>query len=230
MIYRSNLTAPDLQTYFRHVASRPMPHSQGHDVLTDFSDKADDDPVFGIYKQCGFWTHDEAAILYNVANKIMGHWLDIGGLTGWTAAHEAAAGCQVLSVDPLYAAAEFRERAVANLTETRMHVYAQLYPETSNCFFAHNDGHFNGIVIDGDHTAPQPLQDAVNASLRVLPGGVILLHDAIYDSGKEAARYLISDGWKHKVYRTPHGVVLFYHDPFVPPEHMPDPNIQEVTL
>ena len=74
------------------------------------------------------------------------------------------------------------------------------------------------------------LQDEVNASLRVLPGSVILLHDAIYDSGKEAARYLISDGWKHKVYRTPHGVVLFYHDPFVPPEHMPDPNIQAVAL
>ncbi len=103
MIYRSNLSAPDLQTCFRHVASRPMPHSQGHDVTTHFSDKADDDPVFGIYKQCGFWTHDEAAILYNVANKIM-------------------------------------------------------------------------------------------------------------------------------VYRTRHGVVLFYHDPFVPPEHMPDPNIQEVAL
>lgn len=210
MIYRSNLTVPDLQTCFRHVASRPMPHSQGHDVLTDFSDKADDDPVFGIYKQCGFWTHDEAAILYNVASKIMGHWLDIGGLTGWIAAHEAAAGCQVLSVDPMYATAEFRERAVANLTETRMHVYVQLYPETSNCFFARNDGHFNSILIDGDHTAPQPLQDAVNAS--------------------RAARYLISDGWKHKVYRTPHGVVLFYHDPFVPPEHMPDPNIREVAL
>jgi hypothetical protein len=67
MIYRSNLEAPDLTPHFKHLVSRPMPHSFGHDVPSDWGDKADDDPVFGLYKKCGMWTHDEAAILFNVA-------------------------------------------------------------------------------------------------------------------------------------------------------------------
>ena len=99
MIYRSNLTAPDLQPHFRHAVCRVMGHSQSHDVLSDFSDKTDNDPVCGPFKSCGALTHDEAAILYNIARQVGGTWLDIGGLTGWSACHMAAAGCKVYSVE-----------------------------------------------------------------------------------------------------------------------------------
>jgi len=83
MIYKSNLEAPDLSRFFKHLTVSPMAHSFGHDVPRDWADKSDDDPVFGIWKRCGFWTHDEAAILYNVAQRVNGFWLDMGIESVW---------------------------------------------------------------------------------------------------------------------------------------------------
>ena len=229
MIYRSNLTCPDLQPFFQHTHCRVMGHSQGHDVLSDFTDKALDDPVFGIYKQCGFWTHDEAAILYNVARAIGGDWLDIGGLTGWTAAHEAAAGCTVTAIDTMYSVPDFQARTRENLLNVGIAGFArdiELQSGTSNEFFTRDLRTLDGIVIDGDHSPPCPLQDAINASTRIKPGGVILFHDAIGEPVKEGYRYLQGLGWKLRIYKTPHVVALCYRDPFVPPEHIPDPRVR----
>ena len=232
MIYHSNLAAPDLQPFFRHTVCRVMGHSMGHDVLSDFADKPIDDLVFGIYKQCGFWTHDEAAILFNVARIIGGDWLDIGGLTGWTAAHEAAAGCTVTAVDTMYNVLPFLYRAADNLkaagyvNQPGCIDRVTLWPGTSNEFFVRDLRIFDGIVIDGDHSPPCPLQDAINASVRIKPSGVILFHDAIGEPVKVGYRYLQGLGWKLKLYRTPHVVALCYRDPFVPPDHVPDPRVR----
>ncbi len=225
MIYRSNLKAPDLQPYFRHVICEPMGHSQGHDVLRDFADRSAKDPVFGVYKLCGFWTHDEAAILYNAAQKIGGAWLDVGGLTGWTACHLAAACCKVYSVDPMYANAQFRARAEENITAAGFRDKISLWACTSSEFFAKTKRSFDGIVIDGEHSSPIPAQDAANAMARVSPAGIILFHDANAYQIRKACRSCGSAGWQIKNYKTPHGVALCYRGGFVPPEHTPDPRI-----
>lgn len=226
MIYRSNLKCPDLQPYFKHTVCRVMSHSQGHDVLSDFADRADNDSVFGIFKQAGFWTHDEAAILYNVAHAVGGYWLDIGGLTGWTAAHMAMAGCRVTSVDPMYQIRGFRVRASENVNNAGYSQNVDLFPWGSNEYFATEPGRsFDGIVIDGEHSSPYPLQDAINACTRIKDNGVILFHDATHTSVQDGYKYLESLGWKVKIYRTPHLVALCYRDGFVPPEHVPDPNL-----
>jgi predicted O-methyltransferase YrrM len=230
MIYRSNLTAPEIQTYFHHLDCRVMGHSRGHDVLSDFADREADDPVFGIYKNCGFWTHDEAAILFNIAHRVGGNWLDIGGLTGWTAAHEAAAGCRVVAVDTMYAVPEFRARAIENLTAAGFSERVSLWAGTSDDFFASDSGSFDGIVIDGEHAPPFPLKDAMNAAGRISPGGVILFHDATWEAAKEGCRYLAGLGWKAKVYSTPHAVVLCHREGFTPPEHVAAPGIPAEVL
>lgn len=46
MIYRSNLICPDLTPHFKHLVSRPMPHSFGHDVPSDWADKS----VVGLFE------------------------------------------------------------------------------------------------------------------------------------------------------------------------------------
>ena len=86
---------PDLRPFFKNAEWRPLPYSKGVLIGSDFSDKAKTDPVFGVFKNCGFWTLEEAKILFSVARSIGGYWLEIGGLTGWTAAHLAAASCHV---------------------------------------------------------------------------------------------------------------------------------------
>jgi Methyltransferase domain len=233
VIYRSNLLAPDLQPYFKHVISRPMPHSQGHDVLSDFADKADDDPIFGPFKQCGFWTHDEVAILYHVAEKIKGHWLDIGAHTGWTAAHLLQVGvATVVCVDPMYGNPDFLKRTEDNLWDASYganYSSCSLKDVTSDTFFGINHWMYDGIVIDGDHEAPQPYRDAMHAWECVSPRGVVLFHDTRIPSVQPGYRYFEQDrpdGWKVKHYTTPHGVAVCYRDPFTPPEHTPDPNIR----
>lgn len=222
MIYRSNLTAPDLQPAFKHVHCRPMGHSMGHDVLSDFADRPVGDPLLGPYKNCGFWTHDEAAILFRIAEQVKGHWLDIGAHTGWTGAHQAAAGCRVMGVDNMFAVPEFYKRFRDNVG-TSMGSFAG----TSNEFFENWDEapFFDGIVIDGDHCSPCPFQDANSAEKCLAKDGVILFHDFIGRPVREGVEYLISKGFKCRVYWTPHMVACCWRGDLQPPDHIRDPLI-----
>lgn len=225
MIYRSNLFAPDFTAAFPFMDVRPMGHSYGHSVPSDWSDKSIDDPIFGLYKNCGMLTHDEAAIVYNIARRRPGLWLDIGSHTGWSTAHIAGA---VVGIDPMYGVAEFRKRADDNLRRAK--VSAMLLNLTSRSFFEENSlwrkGQFTGIVIDGDHTDGEPQLDARNALLALKDGGVIVFHDFIGRPVREAVDYLISQGLKCRVYTTPHMMAVCWQgDEFVPPNHRPDPNL-----
>lgn len=225
-IYRSNLKAPNLQQFFRYSHSRVQGHSFGHDVVSDWSDKDDDDPVFGLYKQCGFWTHDEAAILFHIAGRVTGSWLDIGGATGWTAAHLAQAGANVISVEPMLWLQEWRARFAANVGIELRHGYIMPWAGRSEQFFCVLEGmelRFDGVVIDGDHNAPVPLRDAISAASRLYNPGVILLHDLMGGPVQDAAIWLMDHGFNCRVYYTPHMIACCWRgDRFTPPQHMAD--------
>jgi hypothetical protein len=226
LIYRSNLIGPDLQGDFKHVHCRPMGHSMGHDVLSDFADRPAGDPL-GLYKNCGFWTHDEAAILFNIAKQLPGYWLDIGAHTGWTASHQAAAGCEVFAVDNMLAVREFAERFQENTFSLG---WISTFAGTSNEFFAKVATYemppiFSGIVIDGDHCHPCPMQDAENAYHRLDETGVILFHDFIGRPVRAGVQYLLDRGFKCRVYWTPHMVACCWRGDFQPPDHVRDPLI-----
>lgn len=228
MIYRSNLIAPDLQRAFGHVHCRPMPHSMGHDVLSDFADRPADDPVFGLYKNCGFWTHDETAILYNVACSFPGQWADIGCHTMWTSAHLAQALRMVSAIDPMLRVPEFRARAEENLEGIERSDLIQSFAMTSSEFFNSGSaiyGSFAGVVIDGDHCAPCPLEDARNAVKYLRETGAVLFHDFIGRPVQEGVEYLIGIGFQCRVYWTPHMVACCWRGDYNPPNHERDPRI-----
>jgi hypothetical protein len=232
MIYRSNLTAPDLTSHFRHLWSRVMPHSFGHDVPSDWADKADDDPVFGIYKRCGMWTHDEAAILYNVAQGMPGSWVDIGAHTGWTTAHIwKGARHYPYPIDPMFRVTSFRERFCAN---TQCAATSWLgSDQTSNEYFheKRRAGVFAvGFCIDGDHEPGKPLEDARNAAAHLTHTGVIMLHDGVGRPVREAVEWLMDNGFKARAYFTPHLVFCCWRGDFVPPDHVPDPEVKRQLL
>lgn len=205
MIYRSNLEAPDLQPHFKHATSRVLGHSFGHDVLSDWSDKADDDPVFGMYKTCGFWTHDEAAILYNVARLNPGRWLDIGAHTGWTTAHLAAAGCKVTALEPMLPVEGWADRFAENCRAFDG-MYSATYLRSQQFFITASPftDHFRGVVIDGDHGSPNPRIDAAGAVQLLDDDGVILFHDAMGGPVWEGIYCLLDLGFRCHVYFTPH--------------------------
>lgn len=224
--YRSNLEAPDLRPYFKHTWERVTPQSYGHLVLSDFYDKLADDPVFAEWRNiCGFWTLDEAAILYNCARQVKGLGLDVGSHTGWTSAYLIVAGCEEVDcVDPMYANADFRYRTQGNLrTMDNLILCAQ----TADEFFEMQgeDPEYNVVVIDGNHSTPCPLRDAQNAASHLYPGGIILLHDYRGEPIKEAYRWLLANGFKGRTYTTPNGVAVCWRSEFTPPDHVPDPKL-----
>lgn len=221
--FRSNLKSPDLLPCFAHARALPAPH--GHEIITDWHDKLPGDPVFGRWKSCGFWTVDEAAILYQCARARAGRWLDIGGYTGWTAAHLCAAGCSALSIEPMHKEEAFHARWIENLcaaARTTRH-YAFSFPETSEEYFRAHAEALAGVVIDGDHDGDQPAADASRACHRT---SLILLHDCSLPGPLGACRLLRDRGWRVRFYRTPNTVAVAWAGKFTPPEHAPDPNLQ----
>jgi SAM-dependent methyltransferase len=195
----------DLRPHFKYLHWRPMEYTHGVPVTSDWADKSPDDPVFGPFKQWGFWTMEEVAILYDTAKRVGGSWLDIGGHTGWTGAHILAGGCHVTAVDPLYHIPEFKQRACDNSADLGS---IDFWAGTSDTWFQQFPDHLDGVVIDGDHEPPQPLFDAMNAHTRVKEGGVILFHDLIYPGPIAAYEYLLAHGWRGQVFPTTHKVAL----------------------
>lgn len=227
-IYRSNLECPDLTGFFRlRIAAHQ--NSMGHVVPSD----PDYEPG------CGFWTWDEAAILYNIAEQVGGHWIDIGSRFGWTAAHLLTAGATVVGVDPEYCHDYFSDRLNQNLDGIRKQMNGRcgrFYPApmTSQDLFAkmHPDSKYDGFVIDGNHDAPYPLKDAIGAAEHSLESAVIVFHDFMGRPIRDGVRYLIENGWKCRVYWTPNGVALCWRGfehigergsvGFMPPHHVAD--------
>lgn len=232
MIYRSNIVAPDLTPHFKHLQSRELAgYSFGHDVLSDWGDKSPDDPVFGLYTKCGFWSHDEAAILYAIGKEKPGRWLDIGAHTGWTTAHLAAAGCRVTALEPMSALGGWQRRIEENLkapelwdgVEEVCYLRSDQWFETDSPF---HPSRFRGVVIDGDHEWGHPKADALGAHARLEPDGVILFHDGMGGPTWEGVYALLDLGYRCHVYLTPQIVMCCYNDEyFTPPVHVPDPKI-----
>lgn len=222
----------DLRSHFKHLHWRKMGHSLGVDVASDFADKTDDDPVFGIFKNCGLWTMDEADLLYRCAKQVApGAALDIGAHTGWTAAHMAAAGLDIVAVDPMLKFQGFQDRFEENMRTWWGRVCRTSYL-TSDAYFAELERMrdprrdpvlFNLITVDGEHDPPFPLHDAKNAAAHLAPNGVILFHDAMGRPVIDAINWLTSNGFSCSMYTTVHCVGVCYRGSFVPPILNPDP-------
>jgi hypothetical protein len=212
MIYRSNLTCPDLQPDFEPLICKPRPNTMGHDALSDPDFEPD----------CLFFTHDEAAILYNVVKECRGRWVDIGSRTGWTSRHITAPGGVVVDcVDVGYRQNPRLEIAFWKNLDKGGKVSA--HGETSFEYFHEDFDVYTGACIDGNHDAPFPLVDAVLCATH--GARVIVFHDFWGPPIQEAVTFLKWQGWKAKIYNTPNGVAVCWRGEFTPPDHTPDPSI-----
>lgn len=221
MIYRSNLTAPDLSPHFK--LRTPPKQIMGHDAPSD----PDFEP------ECTYWTHDEAAILYNVAGLVKGSWLDIGSRFGWTAKHiNWITNGPVICIDPTYDDEDRLQRFCSNTGWNAEWCFAGIFDEwlvaTGHGRLPHQSRLFSGCVIDGNHDAPWPESDAVRCHLNTrVNGAVILFHDFWGKPIREGVKLLMNAGYNCRVYYTPNGVACCWRGlpDFHPPDHVRDPNI-----
>lgn len=217
MIYRSNLISPDLSAHFRHQVSYPRPWSFGHDVPSD----RDFEP------ECGSLTHDELAILCNLAHAgpMQSHWCDIGCRFGWTSKHiNWITNGPVTCVDP-----QLRDRARWDrfLENTGFPTH-WLVPLDAERHFKTEVPvvRYDGVFIDGNHDSPCPLEDAMNAARFAARTCCIVFHDAWGKPIRDGVRWLMDNGWNARMYWTPNGMAACWRGDFVPPDHVPDPVIK----
>lgn len=216
MIYRSNLTCPDLSPHFPMI-SKPRDWSLGHDVPSD--------PEFD--PNCGWFTHDEAAILYAIAQSLRGDWVDIGSRCGWTMAHILAGGAMsCVGIDQGYLHQPLMARAERNLLKVIDPLGYDLYGLSSSQFFEVRTRYFDGFCIDGDHDAPVPLNDAIGAAACAKPTAAIVFHDFWGQPIRDAVTWLMERHWKARVYCTPNGLAVCWRGDYEPPVHQPDPPVK----
>lgn len=229
---------PDLRSQFHDVVWRAMPHSYGELVGSDWADKPSDDSIFGLYKNCGFLCRDEVRLVYDCAVQVGGRWLEIGAHTGWCTLHLLHAGCEVIALEPMFRIAEFARRFWRNLgSDAAPNLQASmlrsdelfeggLSGESSKLI---QDG-FDGVLIDGDHNPPRPVEDTRGAARYLHHPGIIVLHDVIGGPVQEALLFLISDGFCCKVYPTVHGLAVCWRGSFLPPVYAPMPHVKHRVL
>jgi hypothetical protein len=218
MIYRSNLSPPQLNGNNFRMVSKPRLWSLGHDVPSD--------PLLD--PECCFMTHDEVAIVHAWAARLPGEWVDIGCRLMWTAVHIAQTMAFVLAVDPALAHSAFRRRALDNLSGCDASELIHLFPLTAQEFFSGPAQIYrciSGVVIDGNHDQPEPLNDARGALANLAPTGAVLFHDFWGRPIREGVEHLIEAGMKCRVYNTPNGMAVCWRGAVDAVHHVPDPAI-----
>ena len=226
--YMGGLEMPDLRVHFKYLHWRVMGHSFGRLVASDWADKPDDEQ-WHIWKQCGLWCREEAAILYHCAKRAKGTWLDIGANVGWTTAHMATPDNRLVAVDPILKRQEFQTRFEENMAHC-WSVLDHASHLTSHDWFYGRALKYAGVCIDGDHMSPHPQMDACNASAHLSKTGVILLHDVLGDPVQKAVLWLQDNGFRTRIYLTPHVVACCWRGDFTPPDHVPEPALVEQNL
>jgi len=208
MKYQSNITCRDLAPAFRHTFVDTG--AVGHDVMHDEDfDRA-----------CGYISHDEAAILAAIASAVGGDWLEIGSHTGWSASHIALGADSVVCVDPEFARPDFRGRAWGNMQRAGIAGKIEL-----RILGGFADEKFTGAFIDGNHSPPEPLNDAKMVYDSLRERAAVVFHDFIGWPVHDGVRWLIDQGMKFRIYSTQQMMAVCWRGDIEIPVHVPDPAI-----
>jgi hypothetical protein len=194
----------------------------GVPIGSDWQDKAPDDPVFGLYRECGFWTRGEQLLLWKIVRAFAGgEWIEIGAHTGFCTFEIAGIAKRVTCIEPMFSLLEWYKRFATNLSTFMAEGFVMPWSGRSDEYFAIWDGAggrtFDGALIDGDHVGPCPLNDAKNVFDRLNQRAVVLLHDFRGPDVWDAAKYLVDRGMKFKVYPSVHMVCVCWRGEFDPP-------------
>lgn len=182
-----------------------------------------------IAPHCGFMSMKETEILVDLATTYFGDWLEIGSHVGWSAAHIAAAHPKntVAAVDIEYTAdakSGARHRAFDNWARCGLLGRVQGIGSTSKAFLdrvreyvdvQRIQNRFAGAFIDGNHDAPEPLNDAKG----VLPlmddvMSVVVFHDYHGQPIKDAVEWVRAQGFTITIHETINGLAVCERIPF----------------
>lgn len=197
----------------------PPMERMGHDIPSH--------PSVG--PDCGYLTHDEAAILYEAARRWPKNWIDIGCRFGWSTAHIAAARANVIGCDPLLADDLLMDEAICPSPVYRdgdkwEGVWGLTSATSSEVLTA--ETLVSAAHIDGCHDWPEPLLDAARA---IKAGAKVLVwHDFLGEPVQRAVYEITrAHGWVWCTYWTPNGMAVAWEPSidFEPPAHQRDERV-----
>jgi predicted O-methyltransferase YrrM len=198
---------------------------QGHIVLHDPE----------IFDRCGYATADEGSVLLACARRMPGTWIEIGGHTGWTAAHIAQAqDVTLISLDPEFSHAtfnktgdptRFRGRFKENIQRCGLADRVISVGKRSEEFLPGFDKcKFDGAFVDGEHEPPFPAEDAGMLLPHMKDDCVVAFHDALSPHVQDGVRVLLDAGFNWRLYLTAQLLAVCWRGEFQPPMHVPDPS------
>lgn len=180
-------------------------------------------------------TDDEAAILWNISRMNRGLWLEIGSHTGWSTVHIADSN-KVMALEPEFGhpifnktneAFMFIRRFLQNVHKAKVEKNVMPFALKSEDFLPRYHGKkFRGVLVDGNHDDPFPKQDAEMILPHLEPSAVVVFHDYIGKPVQNALEWLLTRGFKKRVYRTPQLLGIAYRGNVSLPDHVPDPSFE----
>jgi hypothetical protein len=210
---------------FDHAKWWPRDYSMGVPIGSDWQDKAADDPVFGPYRTCGFWSEGETEFLIRIVRQLPSLWLEIGAHTGWCTKQIALQATKkgndifVVGLEPMFRAIGWEQRFRDNIGKDLFRLVAPWGIDSATYFGPNvcSRGPFSGCLIDGDHEGKAPLNDAIGCYKDLQERGVILLHDFRGPPVWDAAKWLVDQGMRWRVYPSVHMIFCAWRGEFDPP-------------
>gem|GEM_PF-1356481 len=178
----------------------------------------------------GFVSREEALLIHNVAKLFAGKpALEIGCWMGWSACHLALGGVDLDVVDPLFAEPDVLNSVRASLQAAgvadRCSLHTGASPSAVHDIAARDGKRWSLVFIDGDHSAPHPLDDTIAAEQYAAADAIMLFHDLAFPDVAHAMDYLRAKGWQTMICLTMQIMGVAWRGNVTPPRHIPDPNV-----
>ena len=183
------------------------------------------------YPMVGLLNRDEAHILYNSALQFRGKKaLEIGCWIGWSTVHLGLAGVELDVVDPMLDHSIIGVRVRSSIKsaslENNVSLYTGCSPAQVEEIHQQTQQKWSLIFIDGDHTHPAPLKDAVIGDQLAEDDALILFHDLACPDVAEGLAYLQARGWQVMIYQTMQIMGVAWRGKVSPIQHIPDPKVK----
>jgi predicted O-methyltransferase YrrM len=179
----------------------------------------------------GLVTRDEAHLLYNAALSLRGQSaLEIGCRLGWSACHLALGGVHLDVIDPILERREYYAGVVSSLRSAGVLHNVNFFPGQSPQKIRELglQGHrkWSLFFIDGNHEAPQALEDAQACETFAAETALMLFHDLACPRMALGLDYLQDKGWNTMVHQTMNIMGVAWRGSVEPLKHIPDPAVQ----
>lgn len=178
----------------------------------------------------GLLSAEEALLIYELAHQFSGkRGLEIGCHFGWSTVHAVAAGIHLDVIDPRLGDPDQHRHVQRVLDKVESpgsyRLWAGFSPSITEAVFHTAPEPWSFVFIDGDHSSPAPLNDALSVEPFLADDALIVFHDLNAPDVSQGIRALKDRGWSVRLFNTMQIMGAAWRGNVNIPDHVPDPNM-----